>query len=135
MADKFTRTTVLLKWNGDATIRSFYVFVENYGGGRATTPKDMNRNLDGTLLVVRGTEKREFAGMLLLDHDASGTVDGATLGTDTDAKSAWQATDLKCQSFEDAAYWSAEPQTPWDPQVRLGPTGNERVLPLVLVEK
>ena len=144
MADKFSRAYLLLAWGYTGeTPSSKYAFVvlqEGYEGGRVTYAKDISRNPAGTLLVVRApASKREFTGRIWLDHDAAGTIvyDEVTytFGTDANLKSAMEATDLKAKSFEDSAFWSAESVGDYDPRVEFGPTGNDRVQVLRLVEK
>jgi hypothetical protein len=144
MSDNFTQAYLLLAWSYTGETPSYkYAFVtllEGYEGGRVTYAKDISRNPAGTLLVVRApANKREFTGRVVLDHNATGTVvyDEVTytFGTDTNLKSAMEATDLKARSFEDSAFWSAESIGDWDPRVEFDPMGNVRVQVLRLVEK
>jgi len=140
MSDKFARAYLLLTWASDANKYAFVTLLEGYEGGRLSYIKDISRNPAGTLLVVRApANKREFAGRIWLDHDASGTIVynevTYTYGTDAHLKSAMESTDLKAKSFEDSAFWNAENVSDWDPRVEYDPVGNNRVQVLRLLEK
>lgn len=137
MTNRFTQETLLLRWNEGATTRAFRVLREGYSGGKKTALKSVARNWKGDLLVVRSpTPKREFTGVILLDHDPPDTIiDDTRLGSDGDLHSAWSATDLEVKGFEDADYWSAEPISDWNPQVVYDPMGNYRAMLLTVVEK
>lgn len=137
----FSRSYLLLMHNSDATKLAYPVFVEGYEGDQVPYAKDLSRNVDGDLLVVRAvTDKREFHGNIWLDSGASGTIqyDAVTysIGTPAQLKAALEATDLKAKAFDDSAFWSAECATPWNPRPgNFGGSGTHRVLELRLVEK
>jgi len=137
----FSREHVLLKHNGGATLLAYPVFVEGYQGDRLAYDKDVSRNLDSELLVVRATANtREFVGRIWLDSGATGTVtyDAVeyTLGTPAQLKTAIEDTDLECKAFDDSDFWDAENLSAWDPHLEsFGGSGTHRVQALRLVER
>ena len=133
----FTRQAVLLKWNGDATERAFKVLKAEYGGGEEQKLATYERGLfNGSLLAVRSTKKpRQFIAPILAEDSPSGSDGGVTRGSIAELKLAHAATDLKCQSFEDSAYWEAEWKGSWNPQLDYDPMRNYAVVPIMLVEK
>lgn len=133
----FTRQAVLLKWNGDATERAFKVLMTEYAGGEDTKPASYERGLiDGSLLIVRSPKTpRQFASAILGEDSPSGSDGGVTRGSIAELKVAHAATDLKCKSFEDSAYWEAEWKGSWNPRMDYDPMRNYAVIPILLVEK
>jgi len=137
----FTRSAMFLKWSGDATARAFLVQQQDYQGGDEDKVASYARSLyDNSLLAVRATTTpRVFYGQVLGKDSTSGTsndgVDDINNGTIDELKAAWAATDLKCKSFEDSAYWNAEWRGPWRIQLEFDPFRNYALVLISLEEK
>ena len=125
----FTRESVLLKWSGGGTERSFRVLREGYSGGATVKPASYARSLsDGGMLRVHGTRYRSFQAVLLVLDSPSGSIDSVTEGDIDELEAAFQATDLQCKSLEDSAYWDAEWVGTWNAQVEYDPDIGETVV-------
>ena len=132
----FTRESVLLKWSGGATERSFRVLRDAYAGGTKTKPAAYGRSwYDGSMTRVFGTSKRKFQGVLIVEDSPSGTLDSVTEGSIAELEAAFAATDLQCQSFEDAAYWNAEWVGDWLPNVDYEPDRTRASIAINLEER
>ena len=126
----FTRESVYLKWNGDATEKAFRVLKADYGGAEEQKQASYARSqYDNSLLAVRAsTNPRRFTAQLVGEDSPSGADGGIDYGSIADLRSAWIATDLKCQSFEDAAYWTAEWTGSWIVIMEYDPVRNYVVI-------
>lgn len=137
----FTRQAVFLKWSSGATKYCFQVKIEGYAGGDEDKPASYSRSLyDGSLQRVYGpVTPRRFIAVLTVQDSPSGTFnDGSediSLGSISNLKSAWAATDLQCKSFEDTDYWNAEWEGGWPPSVAYDPIRNRADIPIRLVER
>ena len=132
----FTRESVLLRWSGGATTRAFRVLKEEYRGGTETKPASYARSLyDDGLLAIRATSKRKFFALLTVEDSPSGSLDGATIGSISELNSAWAATDLEVQGFEDGAYWDGEWMGDWDALLEYDPKRNRAVVVAQIEEK
>jgi hypothetical protein len=137
----FTREAVFLKWGGDVTKRCFMAKIEGYAGGDKDKPASYGRSLyDGSLQRVYGsTTPRRFIGVLLVEDSPSGSYSDGTesinVGSIANLEAAWAATDLKCKSFEDSAYWDAEWEGGWPPTLAYDPKRNRADIPIRLVER
>lgn len=137
----FTREAVFLKWG--ASHYCFFVGREGYQGGNEEKAASYSRGLyDGSLLRVFAASKpRQFSAALIVDDVRPGlSYDDGTetlvqVGNIADLKAAWAATDLQVKSFEDSAYWGAEWQGPWRPQLAFDPNLNTAEILMTLVER
>ena len=132
----FTRESVLLRWNSEATVRAFRVLKEEYRGGTNTKPASYARSLyDDSLLAIRASSKRRWFGAIVAEDSPSGQIDSADIGSIDELEAAHAATDLEVKSFEDDDYWDAEWMGNWDAICEYDPMRNRAVVIAQIEEK
>ena len=135
----FAISHLLLTYASGASAYAFEVLQEGYQGDDESYARDISRNISGDMVIVEAANShREFRGNVILDYDASGTVEYGstyTLGTDVHLKACLEATDLTCKSFDDSAPWNAQWVGNWAPRLVYDPTGDLRVMQVHLVQR
>lgn len=133
----YTRQYLLATYSTSTKV-AFPVQVDGY---RAPTqfPKQVGRNLAGTLLQANGQSKKLFAGNLVLDESMSGQTvvyDTVTynIGQASHLEAMYSATNLQVKRHGDAAFWSAATMGDFDPQL-MTPTASVQTAPVQIVEK
>jgi len=138
MVGTFTRRAVFLRWDGDATTRAFLVTQPEYRGATQKKLASYARSAaDNSLLATRAsTRPRAWVGQLVAMTTALAAVYGtANDGSDdfaygdiAELEDAHEATDLKCLSFEDSDYWTAEWMGDWDEVMEFDPKRNYAIV-------
>jgi hypothetical protein len=135
----FTRDWLLMTHTTDTVKLAFEVMVEEYDGDRQIYHQQISRSKSGAMLRVKGSAKRIFAAFVVLDFDATGTVeyDAVTYnkGTPANLLACFAVDDLKVKSFDDSAFWDGAIVSEWSPRVVYEYTGDNRITELVIEER
>lgn len=135
----WTRSHLLLKHTSGSVYLAFEVLVQDYDGDAEQFFRDFSRSKAGSLLVVMGTNKRKFYGLVILDSNATGSVtydsQAYNHGTPANLLTCYSKTDLQAKTPEDSAFWNAMVTSVYSPKVVYEPTGDTRVTAFSMEEK
>jgi hypothetical protein len=133
----FTREWLLMTYT--STFLAFEILAEEYGGGEVDYLQQITRSKTGTLLRIKGGDKRRFAGFLVLNSTASGSItydaQAYTKGQPSDFIACMAQDTLQVKSFEDTSFWYGVITSNYNPRVVYDLLGKTRITELMIEER
>jgi hypothetical protein len=126
----YTDAYFTLRWNSESTSKYFRMQLADSNPHAYLMLATFSRSLDADLLeVAPAASKRMVEGIVRV-----GESEPTGWGTIADLESAFEATDLECKMYGDAAFWDARWTMPWGPS-NIDPLGNYLAVPMRLEER